>query len=1020
MAYRLFSLCNYGFLISDFRFKILTLLLASGFSFCSIAQTNFAILAPDGAWTWYNDPRAVFHHGILYFGHVRNADGKSVLSAFNPQTGARTDLITSTRTEKDDHDVPGILVRQDGTMLALYARHGADQFFAYRYSNNTNPISSTNWSAEQTIAATGAGLTYANPFQLSTESGRVYNFSRDLNFNPTVFTSTNGGVSWSAPQLFIQTGTGSIRPYVKYCSDYSQRIDFLYTDGHPRDVTNSLYHLYYQTGSLFKTEGAFLKSFTNLPVLHDSGERGSVIYQYSDTDTSDFNDHIPTARSWCWETAYQTNGAPVCVFTVQRDKMTGTNWFDDRIYYYYARWTGANWQKRFIAQAGRPLFSTENDYAGGICVDPANPNVIYISSNASDPFNLTDITNVTLRANQRYEIWRGITTNGGLTFNWTAITTNSAKDNLRPYIPRGQTGTPVVIWFRGTYTTYNSYACEIVGLFNNPVPTPPKVSLITPASGPVNFTNLNNQLHLLANAIDDGYPAPLTFAWSTVSGPTNATFSDPTNVDTIAAFPIAGTYVIRILASDSLSSDSADVLVNAGPTTTDGPDATRVLWLKLDEASGLTASDSSGSGNNGTLSGGATWQPAGGMRAGALKFDGTSGLVTVPDAPNLDNTSAFTLTYWFRADAYPADSAGLVSKRINISTDNAYTTYLKAADQHVYVDIDTSNNRFASTALIQTGVWYHVALVFDGSLPFNQRAQLWINGTLDTTATETSAAIPNYASNVLIANTHPGAANWFTGLIDDVRFCRRALDPSEILSLASQNFAPSITAGPTSEATNGVPITLSGLVTDDGKGGPLIAHWSKVTGTGNVFFANSNLVASSVTFNQRGAYILRLSANDTQVEMSSDLAVNVSPNPNLYEDWLTLNFPEVNDPAIIGILADPDNDRAQNLLEFALGMNPNTPDALPFAPGRPGLPVGQIRSIFGTNYLALLVKRPIGRIGVNYVSEVSRDLATWTPGVQDGIPFGNGDGTETVIFRDPLPVSETSVRFIRLKVSKLP
>src|SRR5215469_17145142 len=86
-------------------------------AFCSVlasslnAQTNFAILTSDGAWTWYNDPRAVFHNGILYFGYVRNADGKSVLSAFNPHTGAKTDLFVSTRTEKDDHNVPGILVR---------------------------------------------------------------------------------------------------------------------------------------------------------------------------------------------------------------------------------------------------------------------------------------------------------------------------------------------------------------------------------------------------------------------------------------------------------------------------------------------------------------------------------------------------------------------------------------------------------------------------------------------------------------------------------------------------------------------------------------------------------------------------------------------------------------------------------------------------------------------------------------------------------------------------------------------
>ncbi|HSU54105.1 MAG TPA: hypothetical protein VLT36_08620, partial [Candidatus Dormibacteraeota bacterium] len=75
------------------------------------AQTNFATLTGDGAWTWYNDPRALYHNGILYFGYVRNADGLSALTAFNPLTGAKTDLFTSTRSEKDDHDEPAVLVR---------------------------------------------------------------------------------------------------------------------------------------------------------------------------------------------------------------------------------------------------------------------------------------------------------------------------------------------------------------------------------------------------------------------------------------------------------------------------------------------------------------------------------------------------------------------------------------------------------------------------------------------------------------------------------------------------------------------------------------------------------------------------------------------------------------------------------------------------------------------------------------------------------------------------------------------
>jgi BNR repeat-containing family member len=434
----------------------------------SLAQTNFTVLADDGAWTWYNDPRAAYHNGVLYFGWVRFGDGKSVLSVFDPQTGHTTNLWESSRSEKDDHNVPAILVKEDGKMLAIYARHTTDNNFAWRLSTDANPVTSADWSDEREIPETDASMTYANPFQLSDEGGRIYDFARNLNFNPTVFVSTNGGESWSPPQLFIKTGTnGRIRPYAKYTSDNKSRIDVLYTDGHPRDVANSLYHLYYQGGAFYKTDGTFLKKFADLPILHDSGERGSVIYHYNDAEQTDPNQWIPHGRAWCWEIASQSNGAPVCVFTVRRANVGGPRrGIDNRIYYYYARWTGTEWQKRFIANAGRPLYAAEDDYAGGICINPENPNEIYISSNAREPFNLTDTTKVPLSGNERYEIWRGVTTDGGLTFQWTPVTTNSTVDNLRPYIPLRYGGPPTVLWFRGTYNAYTHYQCQIVGVFD--------------------------------------------------------------------------------------------------------------------------------------------------------------------------------------------------------------------------------------------------------------------------------------------------------------------------------------------------------------------------------------------------------------------------------------------------------------------------------------------------------------------------------------------------------------------------
>src|SRR5206468_1497439 len=118
-------------------------------------------------------------------------------------------------------------------------------------------------------------------------------------------------------------------------------------------------------------------------------------------------------------------------------------------------------------------------------------------------------------------------------------------------------------------------------------------------------------------------------------------------------------------------------------------------------------------------------------------------------------------------------------------------------------------------------------------------------------------------------------------------------------------------------------------------------------------------------------YVLRLSGSDTQAEMSQDLNLFVNLNTNVFEDWIAGYFPGVTNTGVVGFAADPDGDRAQNLLEFALGMNPITSDAQPFAPHQGGLPIGSIQTIGGSNYLFLTVQRPIGRIGITYLAEVS-------------------------------------------------
>jgi hypothetical protein len=81
---------------------------------------------------------------------------------------------------------------------------------------------------------------------------------------------------------------------------------------------------------------------------------------------------------------------------------------------------------------------------------------------------------------------------------------------------------------------------------------------------------------LAGSMSDDGLPAPpaaCTLTWSKLSGPGTVTFANPNAGSTAATFSTAGTYILRLTASDSLLSGTDDVTVTvlgAGDFTGDG------------------------------------------------------------------------------------------------------------------------------------------------------------------------------------------------------------------------------------------------------------------------------------------------------------------------------------------------------------------------------------------------------------------------------------------------------------------
>lgn len=130
----------------------------------------------------------------------------------------------------------------------------------------------------------------------------------------------------------------------------------------------------------------------------------------------------------------------------------------------------------------------------------------------------------------------------------------------------------------------------------------------------------------------------------------------------------------------------------------------------------------------------------------------------------------------------------------------------------------------------------------------------------------------------------------------------------------------------------------------------------------------------------------------------------------LFADWQSDNFT----PAQVAAgasdpMADPDGDGHVNLMEYALGMDPNVRN--------PPVSAGVLADPQGADRLTMEFVRPVGLTDVQYAVEVSGDPASgWTPvGAVEISPIVNTQ-TERVVARDPVAVGSATVRFIRLKV----
>jgi hypothetical protein len=409
---------------------------------------GFTVFMEDGGWCWFQDPRAVIHDDRLFIGAVRGNDsGPAHVGVYDlrEQRSLGTVLLHD-NFDHDDHNAPVFHVRPDGSVLAVYARHSRDRRHCYRISDPDDPL---KWGKEIIFIHNypdAGNVTYMNLYEVK-EEGKLYNFFRGIEFNPSFITSADHGLTWGEPTHFIESELeGRHRPYVRYAGNKIDTIHVSLTDGHPRQFGNSIYYAAFREGKFHRADGEVIKVLETEGPLRPS--EAELFYQGSG-EPGQGKGLSAIGSAWTSSISIDSQGRPHIGYSLYLSNS------DHR--YRLASWNGKKWFDREIAYAGRCLYDLESSYTGLITLDPVDPEVVVISADV-DPSTGKDC-----RGN--HEIYRA-RIGAGVdieSVKWEPVTRDSPVSNLRPLIIRDG-DRRVLLWNRGEFNTFTNYQLDTVGL----------------------------------------------------------------------------------------------------------------------------------------------------------------------------------------------------------------------------------------------------------------------------------------------------------------------------------------------------------------------------------------------------------------------------------------------------------------------------------------------------------------------------------------------------------------------------
>ena len=405
------------------------------------SQININTVTEEGAWCWFADPRAISYKNnsgsinSTYIGYI-DVHGNIKATQINHLTKTTSEVLIRSYFQPDDHNNPTFLVLPDERIMIFYSRHTDEPCFYYRISQKPGDITTLG---KEFRLETVDNTTYPSPFILSDDPDHIYLCWRGISWHPTVARLTipdendNVKFDWGPFQIVrsLKGGRG-VRPYAKYTSNGKDKIYLAYTTTHPDN--QEINHIYFNYIDINTKE---LKDIKNSKlakigdeVLHDvdTTDEYKKAYPHAIVDDSPY-------RDWLWEVSTDEKENPVIAMVRISENKESHD-------YYYAKWTGKEWTKTFLANAGGHFHQTpdlEKCYSGGMAIDKAESNIIY----ASVP--------VEGKNGRVYELKKYTMTTDGTLASTEQLTFDSNKNNIRPFVISNKDGNPQITWMHGDY-----------------------------------------------------------------------------------------------------------------------------------------------------------------------------------------------------------------------------------------------------------------------------------------------------------------------------------------------------------------------------------------------------------------------------------------------------------------------------------------------------------------------------------------------------------------------------------------